>query len=134
VRVSWQPNPLPQRRYPWGNQAIDRTRANYDLTVGDTTPVGSYPTGNSPYGCVDMIGNVWEWCRDWWADDIYKNRRSTTHNPQGPATGEYHSLRGGAFYGNVRNARCAYRDGDVTAYRYYYLGFRVMLSPLSLAL
>ncbi len=134
VRVSWQPNPLPQRRYPWGSQAIDRTRANYDLTVGDTTPVGSYLTGNSPYDCVDMIGNVWEWCRDWWADDIYKNRRGTTRNPQGPASGESHSLRGGAFDLNGWDARCACRFRDVSDSRNFIDGFRVMLSPLSLAL
>jgi serine/threonine-protein kinase len=49
------------RTYPWGNQPPDATRANYDLNVGDTTPVGSCPAGASPYGLLDMAGNVWEW-------------------------------------------------------------------------
>jgi serine/threonine-protein kinase len=49
-----------ERTYPWGNQ-IDRTFANYHSFIGDTTPVGSYESGKSPYGAYDMAGNVWEW-------------------------------------------------------------------------
>ena len=50
------------RKYPWGDQAPDETLCNFNNNVGDTTPVGQYsPQGDSPYGCVDMAGNVWEW-------------------------------------------------------------------------
>lgn len=49
------------RTYPWGNESPDKTRCNYDTNVGDTSPVGSYPKGASPYGVLDMAGNVWEW-------------------------------------------------------------------------
>ncbi len=48
------------RMYPWGDE-LDETRANYNWNIGDTTEVGSYAAGKSPYGLYDMAGNVWEW-------------------------------------------------------------------------
>ena len=50
------------RAYPWGNEAPDTQRCNFNKQVGDTTPVGQYPKGVGPYGCLDMAGNVCEWC------------------------------------------------------------------------
>lgn len=50
------------RRYPWGNEHPDKTRANWKNNVGQTTPVDHYPDGASPYRVLDMAGNVWEWC------------------------------------------------------------------------
>ena len=50
------------RKYPWGNQQPTSQLCNFDYSEGGTTPVGRYsPQGDSPYGCVDMAGNVWEW-------------------------------------------------------------------------
>ena len=61
-------SPLPEgegagvRVYPWGNQTPNKNLANFNNNIGKTTPVGKYsPAGDSPYGCVDMAGNVWEW-------------------------------------------------------------------------
>ena len=51
--------------YPWGNQPPEDKLCNFGMNILDTTSVGSYsPQGDSPYGCADMAGNVWEWCDD----------------------------------------------------------------------
>jgi len=59
------------RPYPWGEQVPDCTLANIWSCLGDTSPVGNYPAGASPYGVMDMIGNVGEWVSDWYAWDYY---------------------------------------------------------------
>jgi eukaryotic-like serine/threonine-protein kinase len=91
------------RIYPWGNQPVDCTLANYFKAGGycagptefDTSPVGSYPNGASPYGVMDMAGNVWEWVNDWYKSDYYAI--SPESNPVGPADGLYKVERGGAW-------------------------------------
>ncbi len=95
--------------------------------MGDTTPVGSYPKGASPYGALDMAGNVWEWANDWYAADYYAN--SPAANPPGPATGDVRVVRGGAFHYDEDYLRCAarLRYDPYDVYRHF--GFRVVLSP-----
>jgi len=83
------------RAYPWGND-IDETYANYNDAVGDTTEVGSYENGKSPYGVYDMAGNAWEWVADWYSDTYYLSAPLT--NPPGPASGEFRVLRGGSWH------------------------------------
>jgi len=52
------------RLYPWGDELPDINRCNFGMALNDTTRVGSYsPQGDSPYGCADMSGNLWEWTR-----------------------------------------------------------------------
>ena len=59
------------RLYPWGNQAPTAELCNFDGSkIGDTTPVDRYPQGASPYGALDMAGNVWEWTRSLWGKDM----------------------------------------------------------------
>jgi len=115
------------RKYPWGNAAPDATLANFNSNKGDTTVVGSYPSGASPYGVMDMAGNVWEWVNDWYAGDY--NSISPGSNPTGPATGVYRVLRGGSW-GNLGNyVRSAFRNLNYADFRIGYRGFRCVRSP-----
>ncbi len=103
------------RMYPWGNALPDGTLAN----MGEnTTSVWSYPAGASPYGALDMAGNVWEWVEDWFAADYYAD--SPVANPPGPASDGYRVVRGGPS----RGLRSAYRSAQDPAYRNDDLGFR----------
>ncbi len=83
--------------YPWGEE-LDGTYANYNNDIGDTTAVGNYETGKSPYGVYDMAGNVWEWVADRYLDTYYRNLPSSISNPLGPDSGRARVLRGGSWY------------------------------------
>jgi formylglycine-generating enzyme required for sulfatase activity len=97
------------RRYPFG-PTIDRHQANYvgGQTYDTVMPVGSYAGGASPYGALDMAGNVLEWCQDWYQRDYYSV--SPRRNPQGPATGAYRVVRGGSFFVEVFDLRATSRS------------------------
>ena len=125
------------RIYPWGNR-WDAERCNSaEGGPGDTTPVGAYPQGASPYGLLDMAGNVWQWTRSlWgkgWGEPSFKY-------PYDPADGREdldapdsirRVLRGGSFYNRRSHARCAYRFGRTPSSRYRRYGFRVVVFPIS---
>ena len=99
------------REYPWGDWEEGRCNTK-EAGIGNTTPVGQYsPDGDSPYGCVDMAGNVLEWT----------------------ATGEggLRVLRGGSFDHSRRHSRCAYRGRYSPGVGWYFVGFRVVVSPIS---
>ena len=115
------------RKYPWGNSAPDCGKAQYGACGETTVPVGSKPAGASPYGVLDMAGNVWEWCQDWYDVDYYAS--SPQHNPPGPSTGRLRVVRGGAWpFGTA--APAATREGYPAYYRLPDLGFRcVYQSP-----
>jgi formylglycine-generating enzyme required for sulfatase activity len=112
-----------QRKYPWGPREPDKNLANFERIVGKTTPVGSYPAGASLYGLLDMAGNVWEWCSDWYETDYYKN--SPPKNPTGSNSGSDRVIRGGGWYDMARDLRCASRGSDGPSYRVDSLGFRL---------
>jgi serine/threonine-protein kinase len=120
------------RLYPWGNQTpwetIDEGRSlmNWISQVGDTTAVGSYPLGASPYGALDMAGNVYEWTADWYDESYYAI--SPASNPQGPATGQYRATRGGSFGGNEGTNHSASRVDSDPAKADAFVGMRCAVS------
>ena len=69
------------RAFPWGNQSPDCTLANFNRCIDTTSPIGNYPSGASPFGIMDMAGNVWEWANDWWDGNYYDD--SPGENPPG---------------------------------------------------
>jgi formylglycine-generating enzyme required for sulfatase activity len=83
------------RIYPWGNGAPDCSKEQYGDCSRATVPVGSKPAGASPYGALDMAGNVWEWVADWYDVSYYLS--SPASNPQGPTSGEEKVFRGGSW-------------------------------------
>ena len=84
-----------QRMFPWGNETPNSNLCNINMYIGKTSPVGSYPSGVSPYGIHDMEGNVYEWCFDWFDSNYYSS--SPKNNPQGPSTGTSRTMRGGCW-------------------------------------
>jgi formylglycine-generating enzyme required for sulfatase activity len=122
------------RAYPWGDASptCDLVNGYIDgYCVGDTSAVGSYPLGASPYGALDMAGNVWEWVNDWYSSTYYSTYPTDgwPSNPTGPTTGTYRVLRGGAWYSNVLNLLSTSRGFDYPTFQYLYLGFRCARMP-----
>ncbi|MBM3131030.1 MAG: formylglycine-generating enzyme family protein [Chloroflexi bacterium] len=97
----------------------------------DTSPVGNYPTGASPYGALDMAGNVWEWVNDWYGYDYY--HVSPSSNPPGPSSGRSKVMRGGSWrtYGGY-DLRVVFRDRNDSfdpGRRENNVSFRCAVSP-----
>jgi formylglycine-generating enzyme required for sulfatase activity len=115
------------RAYPWGDGSPSCALANANACVGDTTAVGSYPFGASPYGAMDMAGNVFEWVADWYNVSYYSS--SPPSNPRGPATGTTKVIRSGSFDHDWYGVRVAFRFGINPYGCYYYYGFRCAASP-----
>ncbi len=126
------------RLYPWGNQTAT---CEYAVMVENgqegcgkipAWSVGSKPKGASPYGALDMAGNVSEWVEDWYADNSYAAAAQT--NPTGPMTGTEKVLRGGSWYcSEAACVRAAKRDADKPDDRNSGKGFRCVAAEPGLA-
>ena len=118
------------RIYPWGDN-LDTDKANTDKTsIGTTSAVGAFPVGQSPYGALDMSGNVWEWTRSIW-DDQFKYPYKTDDGREDLRDNDLpRTLRGGAFDDLVVNVRCASRGRNLPFYRFSDYGFRLVVSPI----
>ena len=111
-----------RRLYPWGNQSPDQDLLNNSAVsfLEDTVQVGSYPTGTSPYGALDVAGNVWEWTADWF--DAYPGGDPQASENFGKT---YRVLRGGSF---VDAADATTRYHNYPELRNYDIGFRCVLT------
>jgi formylglycine-generating enzyme required for sulfatase activity/putative hemolysin len=111
--------------YPWGEET-GCDKVNAVGCKGETSSVGEYELGKSPYGVFDMAGNVMEWVADWYSATYYQS--SPRENPIGPSSGVYHVLRGGSWKSIEYSLRSSYRLGltpDPT--NLYLIGFRCAL-------
>ncbi len=134
------------RIYPWGEEkpSLENDLANVPCYVdengkgNDLFPAGSFPNGQSPYGLMDMAGNVWEWTSTWYSANYYETLAAEEElsgavikNPGGPENGDSRVIRGGSaavteVNNYISNMRCANR-GSLNMNSNYYVGFRCMV-------
>jgi formylglycine-generating enzyme required for sulfatase activity len=107
------------RRYPWG-EVWDPAKANGDMTARATRPVGSYPSGVSPFGVHDLAGNVWEWTSSLYKPYPY----AATDGREDLNASGWRVYRGGSWNNDPRFLRSASRNGFDPADRGNDLGFR----------
>ena len=112
-----------QLMYGTDDGTIDSSKLNYNMNVGNPTPVGTYPV--NPFGLYDMSGSVWEWCNDWYGS--YSSESVT--NPTGAQSGTVRCIRQGTWDNKAFKCRSAYRGRFEPQDSDYGLGFRVVRRP-----
>jgi uncharacterized repeat protein (TIGR01451 family) len=116
-----------KREYPWGDTFNPRRAKGKQVHIGKTSPVGSFPGGTSPYGVLDMSGNVWEWTRSQWHTYPY-----VVEDGREELSGrDLRVLRGGSWASGESNLRCSYRDRRYPYYWNDHVGFRIVRSPFT---
>lgn len=122
------------RRYPWGNEEPDATRAVFGRKDG-TAKVGSCPAGRGPFGHLDLAGNVWQWCRDGfnhcYAFYDASGRGQESVDPVGPWNDDDRVRRGGSWGKDGFVRAVAERAKSWSGYRAYDSGIRVAAEPAS---
>jgi eukaryotic-like serine/threonine-protein kinase len=114
------------RTYPWGNANPTADLLNFNSPAGDALRVGSFLKGASPYGALDMAGNLREWVADWYDANYYAT--SPASDPTGPLEGQYKVLRGGSWHSDMYSVRSADRQYLTPDTRDVSIGFRCALS------
>ena len=118
--ASWDGKAKTKFVYPWGNSAPTSVLLNYKGEGSNTTPVGTYPDGISPYGLYDMAGNVWEWTSSLYQPYPY----DANDGREELSSSDSRVLRGGLWSTNDGSARSAYRSYDAPSDTYPFVGFR----------
>ena len=122
------------RLWPWGNAfslRIRGTKVHANVWIGNDgyadgpAPVGTYPSGASPYDILDMAGNVWEWAADWYSESYY--HWGQTQNPAGPEHGGRRVVRGGSWANGSQLTQCSSRMGHYPAVGTSFIGFRLAM-------
>ena len=116
------------RLYPWGSGAPGARMLNFNQENHGTTQVGIYTQGASPYGALDMAGNVWNWTLDWY-DEQYYSSSPPAKNPLGPLTGQMRVTRGGSWFDNEERVRTTARYPLDPHSRGSNVGFRCASAP-----
>jgi iron(II)-dependent oxidoreductase len=124
--AAWDVGRQAARRYPWGEafDIHDGARANLGQRHLQPAPVGTLPRGRSPYGCLQMLGDVWEWTSTWFHG--YPGFRSFPYREYSEIFfgQSYRVLRGGSFATAVMVARNTFRNWDFPERRQIFAGFR----------
>ncbi len=138
TEAEWERAARGQQNYlwSWGNEWSKEKCNSSESEFNVTSPVGMYPDGTwtdeqgNFVGPLDMIGNVWEWCGDWYQADLYETRAGEqTINPRGPTSGNARVIRGGSWVLGRGSCRAACRLGHEPMYFDLNLGFRVVGVP-----
>lgn len=121
------------RIYPWGNEFDPNNANTMETGINNTSSVGCFSLGASPYGIVELSGNVWEWTRSLWGESWDIARFTYPYDPRDGREDLSNRtirgvLRGTSFSLNYRRARCAFRGRDYPDAGLIYYGFRVVLS------
>ena len=125
--ASWDAASKHRHSYPWGDVEPQTSHCNHNNSVGQTTAVDAYPMGQSPYGCYDMLGNVWEWTSSWF--DGYEGFVAYPYQgySQTYFDGQHRVLRGGSWATRPWALRSSFRN-------WYYPGIRQILAGFRCAL
>ena len=120
------------RRYPWGAKPPTCKLANFALAPDKkkychdgTVAVDKFQGSASPFGAVQMAGNVFHWVKDWYGKEYY--RSSEARDPMGPFEGTYRVVRGGSWFSREADLRTTMRGPLPPGAKYNYLGFRCMI-------
>lgn len=132
---------MDERLFPWGDMVVSANgnfcdqscpmddRVNlFNDGFPETAPVGSFPASTSPYGALDMSGNVWEWVADWYDKGYYGN--SPADNPTGPPMGTERVIRGGSWIDMIGAMRVSNRSFINPGSYYYNIGIRCGASSM----
>ncbi|OLP16770.1 hypothetical protein BST81_18915 [Leptolyngbya sp. 'hensonii'] len=122
--AGWDGETQQPRTYPWGEAEPEAQHCNHGHFQGWTTPVGAYPAGASPAGCLDLLGNIWEWTNSWF--EGYGEFESYPYPGYSQVyfDGQHRVLRGGSWATRSWAMRCAFRNWYYPSMRQMFAGFR----------